>query len=373
MKVCIIQPVLKNYRVPFFQTLQRALERDGIDLVVVYSDPWRSEAKRGDHSELPEPLGCRANAFFFGNLYIQFVLRPWLDADLVIVEQANKHALNYILLLRRLFTRKKVAFWGHGRSPFHSPNSLGERIKSLMLMRADWWFAYTRRTASYLEAQGFSRRSITNVENAVDVEALRQQLLSVSQADRQQVKRDLGWPTSSRVGIYCGSLYENKRLDLLFEAADALYQRDPHFRLLVVGGGPLEAAVRNYCAQRSWVRFVGPQFGFRKAALLSISEIWLNPGGVGLGVLDSFAAGVPLITSGSSSHGPELDYLENLRNSVVTVGGNEEYIQGAVQTYTDQELLTSLSAGALQSAERYSIENMAQNFAAGIAQCLGRS
>ena len=58
-RVCIIQPVMKGYRVPFFVALDKRLSKAGIILQVVYGTPWPEEARRRDHLELPPPLGCK--------------------------------------------------------------------------------------------------------------------------------------------------------------------------------------------------------------------------------------------------------------------------------------------------------------------------
>ena len=52
------------------------------------------------------------------------------------------------------------------------------------------------------------------------------------------------------VGLYCGSLYPDKRLDLLLAAAEKVHEKHPGFRLVVVGDGPSRPFVTD-AARRS--------------------------------------------------------------------------------------------------------------------------
>lgn len=372
--LCIVQPVLKQYRVPFFVELQRVLEAEGIRLRVVYGTPWKGEDARGDHADLPPPLGRRVRSFMlFGRLLLIPTLRPWLGADLVVVEHANKNLLNYLLAVLYGLRLKRVAYWSHGRDRQADPDSGGERFKRRSLHWADWWFAYTADSAEYVALRGFPRARITVVENAIDTRALRADLDAVTPAQIRAARDTLGWTGDERVAVYCGSLYPNKRLDLLFEAAERVHRAVPEFRLLVVGGGTLSGEVQAFAASHDWVRAVGPKFGREKSVLLRLAGMWLNPGALGLGILDAFCAGLPMLTTRQSTHGPEIEYLRHEGNGLLLDDSPAAYADGMLRLLGDANLAARLAAGARESARRYSIETMAKNFAAGVRACLSPS
>lgn len=372
--LCIIQPVLKQYRVPFFLELQDRLAARGIRLRVVYGTPWKGEDMRGDHADLPQPLGRRARSFMlFGRLLVIPVLRPWLGADLVVVEHANKNLLNYLLALLHGLRLKRVAYWSHGRDRQADPDSGGERFKRRSLHWADWWFAYTADSADYVAAQGFPRARLTVVENAIDTRALRADLEAVTPAEIRAARDALSWTGDERVAVYCGSLYPNKRLDLLFAAAERVHGAMPAFRLLVMGGGPLAGDVAAFAGSHDWVRAVGPKFGHEKSVLLRLASMWLNPGALGLGILDAFCAGLPMLTTRQTTHGPEIEYLQHEGNGLLLDASPEAYADGMLRVLGDAGLAARLADGARDSARRYSIETMANNFAEGVHACLSRS
>ncbi len=372
--VCIIQPVMKQYRIPFFKALADLLASDGIELQVVYGTPWAAERRRNDHSDLPPPLGRRVESRMLGGKLLWLpVARPWLAADLVVVEHANKNLLNFPLAVLWRLGLKRLAYWGHGRDRQVDPAALGERLKRRSLHWADWWFAYTADAGRYVAAQGFDAARVTVVQNAIDTRELRAQLASVGAPDRARKLLELGWPDDSRIAVYCGSLYENKRLDLLMEAAGRVYERHPEFRLLLVGDGPLRAQVESFARARSWVHFAGPKFGRDKAVLLSLAEMWLNPGLVGLGILDAFCARLPLLTTDLPLHSPEIEYLEPAKNGLIVQPDAGAFADAIESLLNDPARLLAMRAGAEASSHRYSIEAMAENFAAGVRLCLDRS
>lgn len=372
-RVCVIQSVMKRYRTPFYLRLRDLLASDGIELEVVYGPPWTQEALRGDNVDLAPPLGRRVhNWWLFERVLLQPVFRPWMRSDLVIVEHANKYALNYLLMLLDALGIKRLAYWGHGRDRQAPDDSFGARLRSRTLKRASWWFAYTGGARNDVVAAGFPDDRITVIGNAIDTNALRDQLKTVGPEQITAAREALGWSAHERVVVCCGSLHPNKHVDALIKASDAMHSAEPRLRLLVIGGGPGLPQMQELAASRPWVRCVGPQFGHELAVLLSLAELWLNPGLVGLGVLDAFCAGLPVITRDIDVHSPEVEYIEHGVNGLMLGSDMTAYAAAVVHLLHDSERLRHMQRGALDSVARHSIDAMAENFARGIATCLSR-
>lgn len=371
-RVCIVQPVMKQYRVPFFMGLQKDLRQRGIELQVVYGTPWKAEAKRGDNVDLPSPLGRRVRSWYLWNKVLVIpTVWPWLKADLVIVEQANKNLLNYFLIPFYKLGLKKLAYWGHGRDMQGDLNSKGEKFKRYLLPMANWWFAYTRGAAEYVKSCGYDAQRITTVQNAVDTERLRGELASVTVKERADALSRMGWTSQHLVGVYCGSLYTNKNIDDLIVLSDRIHAAIPEFRLLIMGSGPELEHLTQLAAGRHWVAMVGPKFGHEKAVYLSSACVWLNPGLVGLGVLDAFCAGLPVITRFVGPHSPEIEYIDHGVNGLVLVNeGNDEFADQVIDLLQNPQRLTQMQQAALNAANNYSIQTMIDNFSSGVRACL---
>ena len=258
-RVCVIQAVMKRYRTPFYLRLRDLLANDGIELEVVYGPPLRHEALRGDNVDLAPPLGRRVpNWWLFERALLQPVLRPWLRADLVVVEHANKHAINYLLMLLDALRIKRLAYWGHGRDRQSPADTLGARLRRWTCKRASWWFAYTRGARDDVVVAGFPSDRITAVGNAIDTHDLQEQLAAVKATDTAAARVTLGWDAYDRIVVCCGSVYPKKHVDALIEASDTMRAAEPRFRLLVIGGGPGLPRAQELASSRPWVRCVGP-------------------------------------------------------------------------------------------------------------------
>ena len=92
-------------------------------------------------------------------------------------------------------------------------------------------------------ARGIPAHRVTVIPNAVDIEAF-----SVGGTPDAALKAQLGLAGCTVVG-FIGSFYAYEGLDLLLDALPALLARKPDLRLLLVGGGPQEAALKQQAAQ----------------------------------------------------------------------------------------------------------------------------
>ncbi len=302
----------------------------------------------------------------------QSVGREIARADLVIVEQANKHVWNHLLLLLAAFGRKRFAFWGHGTNKQANRSRFSEWYKRKILKRADWWFAYTEGVKKYLIQNGVEPARITSLNNAVDTSETRSFCFSFSDGELEAARRDLGIEPGAPVGIYCGMLDRIKAIDFLLTSARRIREVRKDFHLVLVGGGPERDAIETATRDERWIHAVGPQFGRRKALLLKLSDLMLVPGAVGLVILDAFAAGLPLLTTELPIHGPEIAYLEDGRNGIMTEHDAEAYAQAVASLLSDGSRLEMLQDGAAHSGSCYTIEEMAARFRRGILGCLDR-
>jgi glycosyltransferase involved in cell wall biosynthesis len=99
----------------------------------------------------------------------------------------------------------------------------------------------------------------------------------------------------------------------------------------------------------------------------------LNPGLVGLSILDSFALELPLVTTSFESQAAEIAYLDSGRNGIMTENSEEAFVQGVVDLFKDRSLIRRLAYACKEDSSRYSLENMAANYCKGIIDALRMS
>lgn len=373
MRVVIFQHRLLHYRLEFFEALRNKLHSFGVELDLVHGQASATELKRKDTGTLPWATVV-ANRFMNvkgRDLLFQSIPQSVMGADLYVVMQENRILSNYRFLLARP-KGCKVAFWGHGKNyQSTTPNGLREKWKRFLIHRVDWWFAYTESTVEHLIEQGYSPDSVTNLDNAIDTKAFKADLASVSIDEISKMRAELGISERAAVGLFCGSLYPEKKLDLLMQSADLIRAQCPDFHMIVIGDGPSANEVREFAQTRPWVHCTGVKKGHDKSILFRMSKVLLNPGAVGLHVLDSFTAGLPMVTTRNSLHGPEIAYLKSDINGViVSTDDLGEYAAAILKLLTDPHYFDRLSTQCLLDADRYTVENMASNFCDGILRCL---
>jgi glycosyltransferase involved in cell wall biosynthesis len=372
--VLVVVANVKQFRVVFYTQLAARLASAGIELRVAYSDSHVAEALKGDSVELPAPLGVKVPRWYFmaGRLLLQRVrLAELRRADLIITEQSNGYLLNYPLLLAARLGLMRVAFWGHGYNHQGAPDAIGERLRRRFIVLSDWWFSYTQHTADYLRRNGVAPERITVINNATDTTAFAAEVAAVAPAEVRALQERLALPERARIGLYCGSLYGHKRIPFLLDACARIQQQLPDFILAVAGAGESAERLREAARCLPWLRYLGPQFGHTKAVLFRSAEVFLNPGLVGLAILDSFAAGLPFITSDLPIHSPEIAYLEPGVNGLMLPYATEPWAEAVIALLRDRDRLVTMSRAASRASREYTVERMTENVAQGIERCLG--
>jgi glycosyltransferase involved in cell wall biosynthesis len=372
-QVLIIEEQIKQYRLPFYELLVSELRSVDIDLRVGYSDPPAVEASKKDTCDLPVDYGLKVKGYRLlqEKLLLQPLFRAAMTADLVVIDQGNRFLLNHCLLPLSRIGLRRVAFWGLGENRQDGQRLLSEWYRRKTLHWVSWWFAYTKGTARYLVANGVPDWKITAIDNAVDTSEFREHVRGFSLADRASKRECLGIPLSAPVGIFCGMLDKVKSVPFLIETGKMVRARIPDFHLILVGGGPEQSSVEAAARGLPWIHITGPRFAKEKSEFVAISDALLMPGRVGLVILDAFACGLPLLSTRLKIHGPEIEYLEEGVNGLMSEPTIPAFADMLTSLFANRDLLGRLQTGARESGTKYTIENMVAKFSAGIQSCLG--
>jgi len=97
------------------------------------------------------------------------------------------------------------------------------------------------------------------------------------------------------------------------------------------------------------------------------------PGLVGLVIIDSFITQLPLFTTDNNIHSPEIAYLVNGVNGIMTANTLDDHVNAVAKVLTDDIYLRHLQKGCAVSEEKYTLDNMINHFATGIRQCLANN
>jgi glycosyltransferase involved in cell wall biosynthesis len=133
--------------------------------------------------------------------------------------------------------------------------------------------------------------------------------------------------------------------------------------------------VEKASARVDWIHYLGAKNDVEKVPYWAISKLLLMPGAVGLVVLDSFALGIPMVTTAVQTHGPEIDYLDDGVNGIIVPEWDsaESYAIAVVNLLRDESRRQKMSENCLSVSENYTVEKMAEFFAKGICSALSTS
>ena len=373
-RVAIVHKCLPQWRRRFFELLRDRLAQEAIHLQLIYGQPGAKDAAKKDTVDLEWAQRIQNRIVYFRGreLYWQPCLHLLRGADLVIVEQASKLLVNYVLQARYLLGGTRFAFWGHGKNfAQYDSHWLGEFLKHRVSRRVHWWFAYNAKSAAVVQSLGFPADRTTLTQNAIDTRAL---IAATRRFDPSALRGlcDVLELRGRNVCLYAGAMYRDKRLLFLLEACELIRRWVPDFEMIFMGAGIDAGIVTEAAMRHSWIKYIGPKFDQEKVPYFMLSKLFLMPGVVGLAVLDAFALAVPLVTTAVPGHGPEIDYLDDGTNGILVhqVQSPAAYARTVAELLRDEQQRQLLIEGCRAAAEIYTVENMVERFAVGVMQAL---
>src|SRR4026209_1172936 len=101
--------------------------------------------------------------------------------------------------------------------------------------------------------------------------------------------------------------------------------------------------------------------GRKKPLDAGLCEVLMIPSAIGLVALDSFALGKPIVATHENNHAPEIAYLENVADCVMTERRVEAYAGAVVELLAQKDRLSEMQRRCLLKASTYAIEAMVDN------------
>lgn len=250
-----------------------------------------------------------------------------------------------------------VILLGHGENFSSGAPSRSGRllniIRVFMINRCDLFMGYTD---SYRSIPGLRLKRHCSIGNSSIMSS------DIYGDDQLNLKLKQTRDTDVFNMVYCGSLYEEKRVGELCQILKILDSVSPgRFRLNVIGDGPDRKLLEN-CISSGTIKYYGVLFGGEKNAVFENSSLFLSPGFIGLGLLDACAMGVPILLSNGVKHSHEYYYFDESAGYLIEDDTAEHFARKIIEISGNIQELEKKSINSLSIARRYTIENMAQSF-----------
>jgi glycosyltransferase involved in cell wall biosynthesis len=212
---------------------------------------------------------------------------------------------------------------------------------------------------------GWAGGRVVTIENGIDLGPL------PSPEARARARARLGIREGALVVGYLGRLSPEKGPDVLLDAFGEVCRDRPDATLVLVGAGPMEAAIRARTEGRRNVRVLGAVVDGRE--LLAAFDVYAQPSlteGRSLSMLEAMAAGLPTVTT-------RLRPIEELHRDGVTAllvpPGDRRALAAALASLgADASLRERLGAAARSAVAAHSSDRMLAEYAALYRAVTGR-
>jgi glycosyltransferase involved in cell wall biosynthesis len=297
--VLLLYPEMLFYKVPIFNKLCTYLEKRGYKLIIWYtriSDP-NNECSFNRIVDTPMTL---AN-------YMRVLKENKVDIVIdILFKRDPGYYFYYASILKTRFSGIPVIFYGHGIDK-QKDNWLINTIYNLTHFMFNGLILYTPGEKSKIWKIFHPR--ITYANNTLDME----KVAIPESIDELKLKYNINSP---RIILTTGRLQSRKRIEILRDIFIRNYKDSPDVGWVLVGP-ELSDDIKNSIEGIKNIYYLGPIYDkVRMAEVFALSDIYCVPGALGLGIVEAFFWGLPVLTM-NVNHGPEAYYLRNGYNSLI--------------------------------------------------------
>jgi len=290
INILIIQPSVPYYRITFFEELALKLNEK---ITILHF----SKKTSIDHPLIKEILG-EYNSFY--SIKTVKGIKGIIKDFNMIITVFDPHWIN-LFTLPFSCKDKKIIFWGHGLGK----NKIINTVRVFLTRNCQSIITYSNDRKQRLVASGVPKEMIFVANNTIHI--------SNSQDSSKNIKKTF---------LYVGRLQRRKKIDVFFRIFKSHELGSQGYKIVLIGDGDEEKKyLKDYGEKvgiNEYLEFINGTSDeniLRKYFLEAI--YYVSPGAVGLGVLHSFAYGVPVLTMEDKAHGPEFDNIVNHENGMV--------------------------------------------------------
>ena len=213
----------------------------------------------------------------------------------------------------------------------------------------------TTELAEFLGARGF--RNVRLLRRAVDTDLFHPQRRDAA------LRAQWGLEPDDLAVIHVGRLAPEKNLDLAVRAFEAIRQREPSARLVIVGDGPARAAL---AAQHPDILFVGVRRAEDLARHYASADLFLFPSlteTFGNVTIEALASGVPVV---AFDYGAAHEHIHDIDAGALAPRGDESaFIDAALELSTRMRACAATGTTTLRDAARASVTSLSPASVAG--------
>tara|TARA_B100000767_G_C19756749_1_gene533271 strand:- start:968 stop:2110 length:1143 start_codon:yes stop_codon:yes gene_type:complete len=300
IKILVIYHYFPHYRLPILKALSNQKDNDlqYTFLSGQTSDVPLNILKREDLSDIDFiPV---KNRWFLGKILWQTkVLRHSISSNYdCIIYLGNPNFIStWVGALIAKTIGKPTLFWTHG---FLTSKKLKNWIKKIFFSIPNGLLLYGNKARNNLIFQGFKNDNLFTIYNSLDYNKQIKIREKIKIEQVFELKKKLFKNSDLPIIIFIGRLTYQKKLDDIIKISQKLHDKEIPVNVLFVGDGFMKKELMKSVTKASlsnYVTFFGECLDeLQLAHLITLSDICLSPGEVGLTAMHSLVYGTPVIT-----------------------------------------------------------------------------
>lgn len=303
-----LQPIIPHYREEFFYLLSKKVHQD----IYIYENI--KDAKKSSFNISKTRFAQIPSKMFRGGIlvYNPFTLIKGYYDCLVLMLNFT-HITTWLLLLTKFMHRKKIILWGQGISVrrYLKEEKRPDWKLNLMIALADGvWFYMDKEKEQWQKL--FPKKPMVALHNTLT--GVDDMVKYIPKISVEELKEKYGIKQKV-VFIFCARFTANRRVDLLLETINQLDSKKYGF--VIIGAGDSKPDFTKY----DNVYDFGAVYDIAvKRDLFALSDIYFQPGWVGLSIVEAMAYGKPIFTferSAETLQCVEYSYIHNGENGLI--------------------------------------------------------
>lgn len=314
-----LQPFIPHYREEFFSLLQKQLKDEGIDGYSIGQKIYTYENTKAMQSasfNVSRDVVCKhiPSKLIKGKLlfYNPFSLLG-KDNKVLVLMLHFAQITTWILLLTKWLHHRKIILWGQGisvRRYLKEEKKPDWKLKLMISLADGVWFYMDKEKEQW--QQLFPNKPMVALHNTLtgvnDMITYRPSLSVVDLKKKYGIKQDI-------VFIFCARFTADRRVDLLLKTIKRLNVQSYGF--VIIGAG---ASKPDFTKYNNVYDFGAVYDTAVKRELFALSDVYFQPGWVGLSIVEAMAYGKPVFTFERSTETlqcVEYSYIRHGENGMI--------------------------------------------------------
>ena len=303
-----LQPIIPHYREEFFYLFSKKVHQD----IYIY-DNIKDAKESSFNISKTRFAQIQSKMFRRGILvYNPFTLIKGYYDCLVLMLNFT-HITTWLLLLTKFLHRKKIILWGQGisvRRYLKEEKTPDWKLKLMISLADGVWFYMDKEKEQWQKL--FPKKPMVALHNTLT--GVDDMVKCIPKIPIEELKEKYGIKQKV-VLIFCARFTANRRVDLLLETINHL---DPKkYGFVIIGAGDSKPDFAKY----DNVYDFGAVYDTAvKQELFALSDIYFQPGWVGLSIVEAMAYGKPIFTferSAKTLQCVEYSYIHNEENGLI--------------------------------------------------------